>query len=289
MKINEILNRVAAWHPDLGPDYAGCDGIKTGDPEQECTGIVSSLVPTADVIRKTAELGYNLLYIHEPTSYLTPDLPGWDAGFPCHVYDAKMKIAEENGIVIYRDHDHMHAHQPDSIFTGVLKYLGWESYLVPGEPPVPSCFLIEFPQVRTAEEINSELIEKIGLNGIRYIGRPDAKIKRAAIVAHLYPDAFIPAHYENGFYVDYATEIIRMMELSGVDAILPGEVVEWTVLSYIRDAASFGENKVCFNIGHLSWEALGSRYAVDWLEEITEHRVPVRYVPAGDIWNFQIS
>ena len=57
MKISEVLERVAAYHPDLGPDYAGCDGIKAGNPDQECTGIVSALVPTVDVIRKTAELG----------------------------------------------------------------------------------------------------------------------------------------------------------------------------------------------------------------------------------------
>ena len=80
----------------------------------------------------------------------------------------------------------------------------------------------------------------------------------------------------------------KAMEQHDIDAILPGEVIEWNVLSYIRDAAAFGENKVCFNIGHFSWEALGSRYAADWLGDITGHQVPVQYVPTGDIWNFQL-
>ncbi|WP_130838350.1 Nif3-like dinuclear metal center hexameric protein [Lachnoclostridium sp. Marseille-P6806] len=288
MTIAEVLKAVAAYHPDLGPDYGGCDGIKTGDPEQECTGIVTALVPTAEVIDKTAKLGANLLFVHEPTWYLTPDYPDWRAAFPCHVYEQKRRAAEDHQIVIYRDHDHMHAHRPDSIFTGVIRYMGWEPYLLKEDHTVPFGYMIEFPEPRTAEEIGRELLEKIGLNGTRYIGRPDAEIRRIALVGHLYPEAFIPSSVTNGIYTDYATEIIRVLEQENVDAILPGEIIEWNVLSYIRDAAYYGENKVCFNIGHYNWEELGARYAADWMGEITHRRVPVRYVPTGDIWNFML-
>ena len=79
------------------------------------------------------------------------------------------------------------------------------------------------------------------------------------------------------------------MEEKNLDAIIPGEIIEWNVLSYIRDAVSLGENRACINIGHFNWEALGARYAVDWLAEITGHQVPVTYVPTGDPWNFQLS
>ena len=48
MKISEVLERVSAYHPDFGPDYKGCDGIKCGDPDKECTGIVSALVPNIE-------------------------------------------------------------------------------------------------------------------------------------------------------------------------------------------------------------------------------------------------
>lgn len=46
MTIQEILDRVSEYHPDLGEDYHGCDEVKFGDCSQECTGIVSALVPT---------------------------------------------------------------------------------------------------------------------------------------------------------------------------------------------------------------------------------------------------
>lgn len=128
MTIQEILDRVSEYHPDLGEDYHGCDEVKFGDCSQECTGIVSALVPTVDVIRRAVELKANLLYVHEPVSYLTPDWPEWKADYKCRIYDEKLKLLKENKIVLVRDHDHMHAHKPDSIFTGVLKYLGWMEY-----------------------------------------------------------------------------------------------------------------------------------------------------------------
>ena len=64
MKNEEVIDRILQFHPDI-PDYDGCDGYKSGNPSDECTGVVSALVPTVDVIRKTAELGCNLLVTHE--------------------------------------------------------------------------------------------------------------------------------------------------------------------------------------------------------------------------------
>ncbi len=288
MKISEILEKVAAYHPDLGPSYNGCDGIKCGDPDKECTGIVSALVPNVDAINKTIELGANLLYVHEPTSYLTPDLPGWRAGYKCDVYDEKMKLLEEHGIVIYRDHDHMHAHRPDSIFTGVLKYMGWEEYLVDAGNKIPFGHLIELPEAVTVKELCNELIDKIGLRGTRYIGKADSKVKRLALVGHIYPNAFIPETEKDGVYTDYSTEIIKAIQAEDIDAVLPGEIIEWNLLSYIRDGVSLGRNLACINIGHFNWEELGAKYAADWLGELTEGKVNVTYVKTPDLWNYEI-
>ena len=77
------------------------------------------------------------------------------------------------------------------------------------------------------------------------------------------------------------------MEQDGVECIIPGEVIEWTVLSYIRDGISLGKNLACINPGHFNWEELGARYAKDWLMELTENKVSVFYVPTGDMWRYQ--
>ncbi len=287
MTIQEILDRVSEYHPDLGEDYHGCDEVKFGDCSQECTGIVSALVPTVDVIRRAVELKANLLYVHEPVFYLTPDWPEWKADYKCRIYDEKLKLLKENKIVLVRDHDHMHAHKPDSIFTGVLKYLGWMEYLTE-EQKIPFGYTVCFPKAKKLREINQELIEKIGMQGLRFIGNPEAELKKIAFTGHIYPDAFIPQHFnEDGSWSDYATEIIREMEQDGVECIIPGEVIEWTVLSYIRDGISLGKNLACINPGHFNWEELGARYAKDWLMELTENKVSVFYVPTGDMWKYQ--
>ncbi len=289
MTIQKILDHLKSYHPNLGPDYDGCDGIKVGDPNVECRGVVSALVPTMEVLEKTAALGVNLLFVHEPTSYLTPDWPDWKAGFSCSVYDKKIQFAIEHGIVIVRDHDHMHAHRPDSIFTGVLKYMGWLPYLAKDQT-VPYGYVVDLPEEMTLNRINTELIERIGLNGLRFLGKPDLKIKRLAIAGHIYPDAFIEQHFtEDGDFTDYATELIRAMEESGVQCILPGEIIEWTLVSYIRDAITQGKDLALIHVGHFNWEELGARYAADWLKTLVDEDVPVTYVPTGDLWQFQLK
>lgn len=104
MKNEEVIDRILQFHPDI-PDYDGCDGYKSGNPSDECTGVVSALVPTVDVIRKTAELGCNLLVTHEPIYYQTPDYPEWKGEFENRVYDEKKALLERYGITVWRDHD----------------------------------------------------------------------------------------------------------------------------------------------------------------------------------------
>ena len=51
---------------------------------------------------------------------------------------------------------------------------------------------------------------------------------------------------------------------------IPLETIEWTALSYVRDAVTLGYAKAVINIGHFSGEELGMAYARDWLKELTE-------------------
>ncbi len=67
-------------------------------------------------------------------------------------------------------------------------------------------------------------------------------------------------------------EIMKYMETENIDAIIPGEIIEWTILSYIRDAAYMGKHKACFNIGHFNMEELGMKYALEGVEELSKER-----------------
>ncbi len=281
MTIAQTVQKIMSCHPQL-PDYCGCDGFKSGDPDMVCTGIACALVPTVDVIRKTAEMGYNLLYVHEPSYYLTPDYPVWKGGFRNTVYEEKRRLLDKHGIAVFRDHDHTHAHEPDGIFSGVIRYLGWEAYQIPS-PDLPACYLFDLPKT-SVEALCQHLMEKIGMRGVRYIGSPAAKVRRVAIVAHLYPGAFVAPEEKNGIYTDYATEIIRLIEHHGVEAVIPGEIIEWNLLSYIADAAMLGRSVACINIGHFNLEELGARYAAEWIGQCLDHVLPVSYIHTGELW-----
>lgn len=281
MTHREIIEKILAYHPHI-PDYKGCDDYKCGNPDDECTGIVTALVPTVDVIRKTAELGANLLIIHEPTYYTSMDAPGWFESFTNDVYEEKKKLLEATGITIWRDHDHMHRHQPDGIFTGVLKYLGWDNNArVDNSYGGFAHFITEIPEA-TVSDVCRHIMDTIGLNGVRYIGDPQAKMRKIAFVGHLYPNPMLDANGE------YGVRIIKCLE-EEVDMIIPGEIIEWTVLSYIRDAVQQGRAKAMINIGHFNWEELGMKYTRQWLAELLENKINVTYVPAGDTFNYIVK
>ena len=248
MKKKEIIDKILQYHPNI-EHYHGCDEYKSGFEEEKCTGIVSALVPTMEVLKKAVELGCNLLVVHEPIYYQTPDFPDWKGDFENSVQKEKEAYIREHRLTVWRDHDHMHTHQPDSIFAGVIKYLGWESYFnteISGM--MPFFYVFDIPEC-TVSELGEEL-------------------------------------KENGYYHSYDMEIMKYMETENIDAIIPGEIIEWTILSYIRDAAYMGKHKACFNIGHFNMEELGMKYAADWIGELLNNEIPVNYIPTEDGWTF---
>jgi len=287
MTNREVINKLLEFHPDFGDAYDGCDNYKCGNPDAVCTGVATALVPTVDVIKEAAKRGCNLLVVHEPTFYSTPDFPGWRAKHSNEIYEMKQKLIDDLGITIWRDHDHMHAHQPDCIFTGVEKYLGWDKYKVSLEGGSPLMYAFDIPET-TVAGLAKELKEKIGINGLRLVGNPEDKIKRVAIVGHLFPNCFGPDEFDSeGYWREYATDIMAIME-EGVDAIIPGEVVDWTVLSYVRDAVMLGKTKAVLNIGHFAMEELGMKYSADYIKELVKGEIPVSYIPSGDIYRYDV-
>lgn len=282
MKIYEVVDKILEYHPKL-IGYKGYDGYKFGNPNKVCTGIASALVPTVDVIEKAAEFNCNLLYVHEPTFYSTCDLSVWNAGYNNKVYKEKCELLEQFGITIFRDHDHIHAHKPDGIFSGVIKYLGWENNQIKHDGME---MYFEFADM-TVGKMNNILKEKLKLNGLRYIGKPESIIKRVAIVGHLLPVIFgNKQNMKDIFVPEYSTEVIRILEEEDIDAIIPGEVVDWTTISYIRDAVQLGKVKAVFNVGHFNIEELGMKYAVEWISKLIDNKVSVKYIPTGDIYSF---
>ena len=286
MTIREVIDIILAYHPFL-MDYHGCDDFKCGDPDAECTGIITAISPTIEVIEKAKTLGANLIIVHEPTFYTSEDGPGWFEDFPNSVYEEKQRMLDEAGIVVWRDHDHLHFHNPDGIFEGVLRYTGWKPYAKAVRPSYGGFghFVVDLPEPMSVQAVAEHLMKSIGMNGARYVGKAEDMVQKIAIVGHLYPmmGPHTPKRAD-GRPKEYSVQIIGDME-EGIDLILPGETIDWTVLSYIRDAVSLGRNKAMISLGHYNWETLGMKYAADWVSELVPG-LPVTYVHAGDMFQY---
>jgi putative NIF3 family GTP cyclohydrolase 1 type 2 len=289
LKNKEIVDRILAYHPTL-IHYEGCDGYKCGNPEDECTGVAVALVPTADVILRAGQAGCNLIVTHEPLFYQTPDFSEWRGSFDNRVYEQKQELIQKYQMTIWRDHDHMHAHQPDAIFSGVIKELGWEDYFIPPKKGDPMCvFPFEMPETRIGD-IAEHLKKTLHLNGLKYMGDLDKTVTRIALVGHLFPNSFMQDGIgEDGFYHDYAMEIMRSMEEQGIELIIPGEIIEWTVLSYIRDAVAMGKNLSCLCIGHFNLEELGMKDFTGVIRNLLQADTDapkVEYLPTQDGFSY---
>ena len=70
MKIQEIIDKIYAFHPSLGErEETTIDGLKIGNPDQECTGIATGIFASVEVIEEAHAAGANLLVVHEPVFY----------------------------------------------------------------------------------------------------------------------------------------------------------------------------------------------------------------------------
>jgi putative NIF3 family GTP cyclohydrolase 1 type 2 len=267
--IQSIINGILAYHPDIGSRRT-CDVIIGADPNVECTGVLVSIAPTVEIIRKSIEIGANFIFVHEPTFYSGYDdecewLKGND------VYEEKLALLKDNGIVIYRDHDHIHSHKPDGIFHYLMKQLGWLEYMVPGAGFAPEFKLPE----TTLGELTLHIKQAMGLETIRYIGNPDAKVSTVGFCGHLLPNE--STNWSNNAQVATSWKY---------DVVIPGEIVEWTLPLYIRDAAMLGKAKGMILPGHFISEEAGMRWAVEWLRPIVGPKLLITFVSAGDMFSY---
>jgi len=276
MKITEVIFKLEAWHAPIDHPEHTSDTIKYGDPEAECTGVAVTCFTSVDVVRKAAALGCNFIICHEPMFFSHNDKTEWLAGNP--VYEAKRKLLNETGIVVWRDHDHIHGpggpmatvHEvTDWVYYGIMKELGWEDYAF-GEETKPLWF--KLPET-TVQALAGELMENLNLVGMRIVGDSNTKVSTVFLCEHVFG---MP---------DRDKDIIR--KAVAADVMIPLEIVDWTLSEYIRDAVQLGMAKVILEMGHFNIEELGMKYMAEvWLPEVIGRAAPVFFIQSGDSFNY---
>jgi putative NIF3 family GTP cyclohydrolase 1 type 2 len=255
LTIQQAIDRIISSIPGA-PFSDTVDTIKVGDPSQEIRGVLVTFLATCEVIERAVQLGANLIITHEPTFYNHRDTTDWLNEHPSYI--AKRQLIEKSGVVIWRFHDYLHSLPPDSTFMGLLKELKWEANGFPEQPYMCSI------QPLTLLELGQWVKERLGLHTLRVVGDLTSRCEQVALLP-----GFPPAEFQIGSLGE-----------AGADVLITGEIHEWEVSEYVRDAAHLGYKKCLIVIGHAASEEPGLRFIIPWLEE----RLPgvaIHFVSSG--------
>lgn len=257
-----------------------CDRLMAGDPTREVTMIATTFMATVDVIRRAAALGAQLIITHEPTWFTGADDTIWLAGDP--IYEQKKALIEETGVAIWRFHDHMHFDPDDGIYRGFDLETGWAKYRMPPDPSAgvfppamgehfDGCYQIP---PTTLGALAAFLQERFEMPTMRYIGDPDMPVERVSL---------LPGGGSLGLGSEHMP--MRLMRARALDVIVCGDLTEWTLPAYVRDAYQLALCKGIVVLGHERSEEAGMKHLGTWMKSITGD-IPVVFVDSGEPFGY---
>ncbi len=234
-------------------DRSTRDTFKAGNPDTPVKGIATTMMVTLDVLRKANAAGLNMVLPHEGTFWNDRDDTKDLTDNP--LYKLKLDFIEKNNMVIWRDHDHMHAMKPDFTVLATLREIGIKADADVGiRAPVYT-----IPET-TLGELAARVKQMTGIRALRCVGDPNVKVSRIL------------------FGPGYATQ--RMTP--DADVVIGGEQQEadgaFDNVEYVMDAASLGMAKGVIMLGHSVSEQSGMEDMAKWLSRFIPD-LPIRFVP----------
>ncbi|HEX2950467.1 MAG TPA: Nif3-like dinuclear metal center hexameric protein, partial [Armatimonadota bacterium] len=222
--------------------------------QQTVTGVGTTFLLTVAVIERAITQGINFIITHEPTFYNHRDETEWLHDDPC--YQAKRRLLDEHHIAVWRFHDGLHALQPDPIFVGLAKRLGWHDSMLPDDPYV--CQSLS----RSLHELVDEVKTQLGLPTVRVVGDLTMPCTKAGLLIGACG----------------GTAQITMLARPDIDLLICGEINEWETNIYVRDAMDLGQRKALVVIGHAASEEPGMDEILPWLQARLPG-LPITFLP----------
>lgn len=288
MLISEVIQRVKDYSGGIDSftgkpidEETTRDKVLYGDTAQECTGIVTCIWPTVDIIKRARELGANCIISHEAIFWNHGDHQ--DTVGDTAAFKAKKELLDDWGGAVWRCHDFIHSRVPidtdramaDGIFYGLADKLGWLDYRVGDDRGF--CLEYEIPET-DATELARELVAKLDLNGTRITGDSHARVRRVRIPMHVTGEAKSDTHE------------INETDARGDDCLMTMEFIDFTTCEYIRDTGMLGQNKCAITIGHFNLEEPGMEYMVHWLPEaLGTDAIPTTFVRMEDTYRYVVA
>jgi len=234
------------------------DTFKTGNPQEEVTGIVTTFIVTRAVIEKAIDMGANFIITHEPTFFDHQDKAEWIKEDP--VYKAKRELLDSHGIAVWRFHDYWHSFKPDGILTGMIKQFGWQAF-----QDTDIDYLFNMPPKTTVADLIKRMKSVLSMPTIRMVGELAMPCHKVGLIM-----GAVPGDVQ-----------IRAFKEFAADVLICGETTEWQTCEYVREANAFGFKKALIILGHEKSEEGGMAYLAEWLQPQLKV-VPILHVPAGD-------
>ena len=262
MNSRELMEDLFARCKGAPHDYSRtCDTLKCGDPEREIHKVGVTMFPTPEVIRAAHRWGADLLIVHEPTFYDHYEVKTEHDP----VIEAKERLLDETGLVVWRFHDHPHAKPSDMICEGELAYLGLDGEWIRKQRFGVNRFILHKPM--TPREIARLIEEKLHVAHVRMCGAIDAPCTKLSL----------------GFGA--AGEEIKELRDPEVEVAIVGEICEWRDGEYARDARQFGFRKALLILGHAGSERDGMRLMTERMKKLYPE-LETQYFECGETYTY---
>jgi len=252
----EVITRIknhltVAWQEET------VDTFKGGGPQMEVSGIATTFLATLEVLKEAKAQGLNMVITHEPTFYNHFDET--ESLQSDSILRAKQDFIKDNGMIVFRFHDHLHQTNPDGIYQGMVEELGWKEFETGRRP-----YTYVLPAT-SLKALAQQLQQTYPSANIRVVGDPGMEVTKAGLVLGAAGSA----------------RQIASLQTDDVEVLIIGETHEWETVEYVRDAVATGRNKALIMLGHAISEEGGMNYCAQWLRGFVKE-VPVKFMPAGD-------
>jgi putative NIF3 family GTP cyclohydrolase 1 type 2 len=232
------------------------DTFKMGNPDATVTGIATTFMGTFDVLKRAHAAGLNFVIPHEDTFWTDRDDVKDLADNP--LYRLKTEWGRQNGMIVWRDHDHLHAMKPDFTVVASLRSIGVKG----GENATMASRIMTIPET-TLGEFAAQVKRLTGSRAFRCVGDPKARVSKILLGP------------------GYGTP--RMT--AEADVVIGGEQQEadggFDNVEYVMDAASLGMAKGVIMLGHAISEQPGMEDYAKWLRTFI-HDIPIQFVPVEE-------
>lgn len=282
MLISEAITRIkkyckGSWMGRKIEDETTRDKILYGDPNRECSGIVTTIYASVDVIRKAHELGANLIIAHEALFWNRGDKQDWLKENENRTYKEKSRLLDDYGIVVWRFHDHIHSGIPykdgyiDGIFYGLAQETGWLNARI--NEDIGGAIYVECDPPTTPREVAEQIKKSWNITGMKAIGNMDAKVRKILVCGHVSEGMDIKP-------------LINRINEEDINLLLPLELIDFTLSEYIKDSGQLGFDKAILAPGHFNLEEPGMKYILNYIDDALGEHIDTHFVQAGDMYTY---